>query len=358
MRCPIERGLLFGNLVPVDTPALVERCDRALKMLTGRETTLPDFRIDISGHSPEVGDAFGDHLHLDPSGANRQFILLTTAQKTAPLPNAQVSTLRAILRALIEENEPQLFALTARDAVAGELDGTVSDLSPPARPFDIRKATVRADTTTAQVAEARRPAERIHRFRSGPDAWRHGVLIAEMIGLAGVTGDDTRNPIGLPVKSFEQANVRTSHFGGLYLFRGLPQPAVVSVGRKERPGTFPVETVLDFRDRNGIARVLERNEPVEPVVRARGVDSAAILHQKMGFILLDAAAMPGVDLAGATRRDLRFAGTPGAAPPQAFLGLAAPLRWVEGGGPWPRITSEHPACLRSLRARPMPTAIW
>lgn len=353
MKRLIERGLMFGNLVPVDTPALVERYNRALRQLTGKTTKLPDFHIDISGYSPEVGDAFGDHLYLNPSGANRQFILLTTAQKTAPLLNAQFSTSRGILRHFIEENEPQLFALTARDAVAGELDGTVFDISTPARLFDIGKVTVRADTTTAQVAEARRLGERIHRFRTEPDAWWDDVLIAEMIGLAKVTGDVTRNPVDLPASTFEQANFWTSHFGGLYLFRGLRHPAAVSVGPKARLGALPIETVLDFSDRNGIARFLERNDLVEPIVKARGVDAAAILHQKLDFILLDAADRLGVGLEGATRRDLRrFAGTLGSALPEEFLGLAALLRWVEGGGPWPRITSEHPAYFYSLRARP------
>jgi hypothetical protein len=352
MKRLIEKGLMFGNLVPVDSAALVERYNRALKHLTGKETRLPDFHIDISGYSPEVGDELSDHLYLNPNGVNRQFILLTTAQKTAPLLNAMFSTSRGILRAFIEENEPQLFALTARDAVAGELEGTVFDLSTPARLFDIRRITVRADTTTAQVAEGRRLSERIARFRTEPDAWWDDVLIAEMISLAKLTGDVTRNPIDLPASTYEQANFWTAHFGGLYLFRGLAAPAAISVGPKARLGPLPIETVLDFSDRNGIARFLEANELVEPIVKARGVDAAAILHQKMDFVLLEAADALGVRLEGATRRDLRrFAAELGTALPEEVLGLAALLRWVEGGGPWPRITSEHPAYFYSLRAR-------
>jgi hypothetical protein len=50
----IKKGLMFGNLVAVDSPALVERYNRALKHLTGRETKLTDFYIDISGYSLEI----------------------------------------------------------------------------------------------------------------------------------------------------------------------------------------------------------------------------------------------------------------------------------------------------------------
>ncbi len=355
MKRLIERGLMFGNLVPVDSPALVERYNRALAQLTGRQTLLHDFHIDISGYSPEIGHEMDDHLYLNPNGANRQFILLTTAQKHAPLLNAQFSTSRGILRRFIEENEAELFALTARDAVAGEMDGTVFELSTPARLFDIRQVTIRADTTGGHVAEAQKLTARVERFRTEPDAWWDDVLIAEMIALAKTTGDVTRNPVDLRAGSFTQGNFWTSHFGGLYIFRDLPQPAVISVGPKAGLGDLPIDTVLDFTDRNGIARFLESNELVEPIVKAKGADAAAILQQKMDFILLDAADMLGPPLEGTSRRDLRrFAQTLGEALPAEFLGLATLLRWVEGGGPWPRITSEHPAYFYSLRARTHP----
>ena len=56
MKLLIEKGLMFGNLIRVDSPALVERYNRALKSLTGKVTSLKDFHIDISGYSPEIGD--------------------------------------------------------------------------------------------------------------------------------------------------------------------------------------------------------------------------------------------------------------------------------------------------------------
>lgn len=48
----IRLGLMFGNLYPVTSPALVERYNRALEHLTGKRTTLSDFYIDLSGFSP------------------------------------------------------------------------------------------------------------------------------------------------------------------------------------------------------------------------------------------------------------------------------------------------------------------
>ena len=117
MNLLIERGLMFGNLLRVDSPAWVALYNRALEKLTGRTTALTEFHIDLTGLSPEIGDELGDLDYLNPKGGNRQFILLTTEQKTAPMLSADLSVYRAILRRFIADNESQLFSLTARDAV-------------------------------------------------------------------------------------------------------------------------------------------------------------------------------------------------------------------------------------------------
>ncbi len=154
----IEKGLMFGNLLPVDSPVLVDRYRRAMKHLTGKETALTDFHIDISGYSPEIGDELGDDLYLNPKGLNRQFILLTLDQRSAPLLNSQFSTSRAILRQFIDQNETQLFALTARDAVAGELVTSLHTIDKIEDLFALKQVTVEADTTGGTVATADRLA--------------------------------------------------------------------------------------------------------------------------------------------------------------------------------------------------------
>lgn len=351
MKRLIEKGLMFGNLVEIASPALVARYNRALKALTGRETQLQDFHIDISGYSPEVGDELGDDLYLNPEGANRQFILLTTAQKHAPLLNAKFSTARGILRQFIDANESQLFALTARDAVAGELQNSVYELSNPAKLFDIRRITVEADTIGHHVADAGKLTKLIERFRTEPDGWRDDVLIADMIGLAKKTGDVTRVPIALPAMSFEQPNYWTSHFGGLYIFRKVTAPAAITVAPPESLGPLPIGQVIWLRQRNMLADWLGKNGLVESIVTARGVDTAALLRQKMDFVLVAAADKLGLDLAGASRADLRqIARKLGPALPEEFKGLAAVLRWAETGGDWPEIRSDHPAYFYLLRA--------
>ncbi len=353
MKRLIQRGLMFGNLIRVDSPALIERYNRALESLTGRRTQLDEFHMDISGYAPEVGDELGDHLYLNPNGCNRQFIILTTDQRTAPLLNAKFSTSRGILRKFIEDNEAKLFALTAHDAVAGELMNSVYEVSTAAKLFDIRKITVEADTTQAHVANARELSDKINQFQTEPDAWFDDVLIADMIGLAKQTGDVTKVPVDLQRATYSQDNFHTTHFGGLYVFRDVEHPAVIAMEEKPALGKIPVANVFGRDEPNGIATFLELNELVEPVIKARGVNGATILRQKMDFILVDAATSAGLDMGQMSARELRqLAQRMGTDLPQEFQALAGLVRWAENGGKWPRITSKHPAYFYTLRAKP------
>ncbi|MCK8483142.1 hypothetical protein MUY21_03750 [Aliiroseovarius sp. S2029] len=353
MKRLIQRGLMFGNLIRVDSPALIERYNRALKGLSGKQTKLKEFHIDVSGFSPEIGEEFKDPLYLNPNGCNRQFIILTVDQKTAPLLNAMFSTSRGIIRQFIMDNEAKLFALTAHDAVAGELMNSVYDISDPARLFDIRKITIEADTTQSHVKNARLLADKIDQFQTEENAWFDDDLIAEMIELARETGDVTKVPVDLGVQEYEQGNFWTAHFGGLYIFRDVENPAVIVSGDKTWLTLPPSIKVLDTGEANRLAGFLNRNDLVEPVVKERGDSGAAILRQKMEFILVDAATSAGLDLGDMSSRTLRHvAQRMGAHLPEAFRGLAAMVRWAEAGGGWPRIDSRHPAYFYTLRARP------
>ncbi|WP_415404716.1 DUF6638 family protein [Tateyamaria sp. SN3-11] len=351
----IQRGLMYGNLFHVASPALVDRYNRALQHLTGHTTTLTDFYIDISGFSPEVGDQLNDPLYLNHNGVNRQFILLSTEQRKCPLLDTKFSTSHGILKRFIAENEAALFALTARDAVAGELVNSVYDISHPKRLFDIRAITVEADTTQGTVRNAATLAQKVDTFLSEEDAWFDDVLIAEMIDLAGQTGDVTRNPVKLTPLRVEKGNFWTAHFGGLYIFQTLDHPATIASG--DKPEDVATKYCFDLGNRNQIAKFLEYNDLTETIVKARGIDGAAILRQKMDFILVSAVTEAGVDLAGTTRRDMRMLARRHAhLLPDEFHALADLVNWAENGGKWPRITSDHPAYFYTLRAADTPEA--
>jgi len=347
----IRHGLMFGNLFHVNTPALTERYNRALHHLTGKRTALTDFHIDISGYAPEAGEELQDHDYLNHQGVNRQFILLSMEQRTAPLLNMKFSTSRGILRQFIDENEAQLFALTARDAVAGELVNSVYDVGAPARLFDYRRVEIEADTTAGTVKDAEKLGDLVDRFKTEPDGWYDDLLIAQMIELAGKTGDVVRNPVRLKQMAFDQRNFWTAHFGGLYLFQDVEHPAVIAPAGKSHLGDVPLEFVFDASEPNRIAQFLTLNGLAEPIFEGRKDWAAALLRQKMDFVLVDAVTEAGGDLRGTSRSDMRsLARRYGRDLPKEWQALNALVSWIETGSKWPLITSDHPAYFYTLRA--------
>lgn len=351
----IRTGLIYGNLIRVDTPALVERYNRALQHLIGKRSELTDFHVDISGYSPEVADELGDTQYLNHNGVNRQFILLTTRQKTAPLLEASFSTTRAILRKFIDANEAALFALTARDAVAGELVNGVFLMDSPAKLMDVRRVTVEADTASGTLRDASALSERADRFLEEEDAWFDDKLIAEMIELAHRTGDVTRNPVQLKETSYTQDNFWTSHLGGAYLFSAVDSRGIVARDPAQLQGsTLPV---IGFDARRDLAAWLHGNGLVQPLTQASGVDAAAILRRKMDFIVVDTATDHGQDLAGATDRDLRqIARRHASELPETYHQLRHIVQALEEHGRKPRLSPEDPAYFYALRAADCPEA--
>lgn len=352
MRRLIDRGLMFGNMVAVDNPVWVARYNRALKRLTGRESSLSDFYIDISGFSPEVALDLEDPLYLNPHGVNRQFILLTPDQKHAPLLDAKFSFSRVVLRDFIDVNEAQLFALTARDGVAGEMDNAVIDLSHPRNLTQIKRIGIEADTTEDALLKASVLSEKVDEFFNRPDGWHDDVLIAQMINLAQTTGDVTRNPIALKRTDVQVDSFWTSHFGGAFFLRYSGDLVIVA----NDPSQFPdmgKTRVIGMSDHGEIASYLFQHDLVEAVLPKRGAARAFIVQDKMDMIVAYAAAMRGHSPIPQDSRDLRRLGRQMAHDlPRAYTGLAGLLRWATQGGEWPRITTDDPAYFYSLRSKP------
>ena len=126
---------------------------------------------------------------------------------------------------------------------------------------------------------------------------------------------------------------------------------MISSGPKDVLGDLPIQYVFDLEQRNQIAKFLDYNDLVEPIIKARGVDGAAILKQKMDFILIDAIADQGIDLSQTTRRDMRRLERENAhLLPESYTALGKLVTWAEHGGAWPKISSDHPAYFYTLRA--------
>ena len=356
----VRHGLMFGNLIEVRNEALVGRYNRALKHLIGKETKLTEFHIDICGYSPEIGDELSDELYLNPKGCNQQFILLTTEQKRAPLLSSKFSTSRDIIRDFIDDNEEELFALTAREAVTGELINSVFEVTEPKDLLRINQITIEADTVTEHVAFAKTLQDKINGFMNREDAWWDDVLIADMIEIAKTTGDITRNPIALRPETYEVGNYYTAHFDGMYVFRDVKKPTIIA--KTEMGGLLDqgVDYVFNFSDRREIAEFLYRQNLIELIVTEQNEDDAAIIQQKLDFIVIATAAGQGDNLGKGlgnkvgeiSRPQIRAIAREHAnvLPPE-YHGLREIHEWATHKGRYPSLDPEHPAYFYAFRAK-------
>ena len=81
----IDNKLIFGRLLEISEPHLVERYKQALTGFGIKPPKTKKFRIDMAGFSPEIAAALGDEDYLDPNGVNRRFIILTPDQMDLPV---------------------------------------------------------------------------------------------------------------------------------------------------------------------------------------------------------------------------------------------------------------------------------
>ncbi|WP_031247655.1 DUF6638 family protein [Mesorhizobium sp. LNHC229A00] len=84
-----DNELIYGRLLTVDEPHLIQRYNKALTAFGLKPTKLKSFQIDRTGFSPDVAEECGDHDYLDPNEVNRRFIILTPSQadKVEELPD-------------------------------------------------------------------------------------------------------------------------------------------------------------------------------------------------------------------------------------------------------------------------------
>lgn len=308
----IDNKLIYGSLLEITSATLRERYNRALEILCDRRTALGSFRIDLSGFSPEVAEELADPEYLNPHGCNRRFILLSLEQATLPELDASFSTTRSILRRFIEDNRQALFALTARDAVYGELEDSVYRIDSLEDLLAIKRIHVDVNSTRRVITKARILAQRIEAFEADGEAWYDEALLGEMIELAEAAGDVRRHPIIPQVVDYEQGNFFTTHFGGLYAFLGCTKPTLVYLdgklaAKRGKDKALAASDHIALADRPRLADFLAREGLVHSLGETAGVDACRLLKRKLDFMVIDqvARADPRVALDGAGPEDMK-----------------------------------------------------
>lgn len=218
MKRLLEAELIYGRLLPVDEPHLVERYNKALDGFGMRRTALTSFRIDMTGFSPEIADELGDRDYLDPNRVNRRFVIMTPEQVNLPVVHTSFSNTAALMHEFFSANARAINAITIRDALYGEIEDSVSvvnDIDDLLSINEVRFKVLSAEDMLGKAGELR---SLVDRLKTVPNAWADDVMLNRMVELAKQTGDIRQNALVPDQLVFRHEAYWANHFGGVYVF--------------------------------------------------------------------------------------------------------------------------------------------
>lgn len=219
MKRLIENELIYGRLLPVREPHLIARYNKALKAFGLPETALDEFRIDMTGFSPEIARELDDVQYLDPNGVNRRFVILTPEQENLPVVHTQFSNTAGLMHEFFDGNRRVVHAITIKDALFGEIEDPVAevhDIEDLLRIEEVRFRVLSAEDILGKAAQLRTLVDRL---KTSKDGWRDDAMLNQMVELARQTGDIRQNALVPDKLVFPHQSYWANHFGGVFIFR-------------------------------------------------------------------------------------------------------------------------------------------
>lgn len=214
----LEAELIYGRLLTLDQPHLIERYNRALAGFGLTPTALDHIDIDMTGFSPQVAEELNDRDYLDPGRVNRRFIVLTPEQENLPVVHTSFSNTAGLMHEFFSANARAINALTIKDVIYGEIEDSVAEvrtLEDLLSINEVRFKVLSAEDLLGKAAELRGLCDRL---QSDPDAWRDDALLNRMVELAKVTGDIRQNVLVPDKLVFRHEAFWANHFGGVFVF--------------------------------------------------------------------------------------------------------------------------------------------
>ncbi|MCR6500293.1 hypothetical protein MUO32_14680 [Shinella sp. CPCC 101442] len=218
MKRLLEAELIYGRLLPVDEPHLVERYNKALDGFGIRRTALTNFRIDMTGFSPEIADELGDRDYLDPNRVNRRFVIMTPEQVNLPVVHTSFSNTAALMHEFFSANARAINAITIRDALYGEIEDSVSVVNDIDDLLSINEVHFKVLSAEDMLGKAGELRALVDRLKTVPTAWADDAMLNRMVDLAKQTGDIRQNALVPDQLVFRHEAFWANHFGGVYVF--------------------------------------------------------------------------------------------------------------------------------------------
>ncbi len=264
----IDNALIYGGLIRIHQPHLIERYNQALTAFGLRETECKDFAIDATGFSPEVAEDLDDEHYLDPLGVNRRFIILSPAQADLPVIYVNFSSTIDLMRAFFKANAEAVKVLTLKDVLYGEIENSTYKVDDIDDVLSIKRVRFSLRTHNQLLEKSKRLTEMVERFHAEDNAWKDNKLLHGILELARDCGDTRYNAIVPQHTEFEIKSFWTRHFGGVYVFHDDGGETVV-IGNMTTPMPLASkrtsERYIHMSDHQAVFEYLTATGRLEPL---------------------------------------------------------------------------------------------
>ncbi|WP_395450464.1 DUF6638 family protein [Aminobacter sp. UC22_36] len=276
-----DNELIYGRLLPVDEPHLIDRYNKALKAFGLEPTKLKSFEIDRTGFSPEIAEELGDYQYLDPNEVNRRFIILTPSQIDLPVVHTAFSNTSQLVFEFMSKNQRAIDALTIKDVIYGEIEDSVSKVEDIEDLLSINQVEFRVLSAEDVLGKAAELGKLVDKLKQEPEAWRDDAMLERMVELAKVCGDIRENALVPDQVIFRHNAFWTSHFGGLYVFVDPDVTTVISDPaapgfRRSRPWQV---SYLSIKDADKVFKFLASTGRLD-LPRASWIENSGYLEHR------------------------------------------------------------------------------
>lgn len=215
-------GIIPYKLIRIDG-GLVESYNHALTKLIGKETSLKAFSIDKRGYSPEVEAELGQS-YLQNSSAHRYMIIVTPSQCDADLLYDEFSFDAEMIDYVYRNYQSVISAVTRVDCLYGELNDGVPYINSIGDCVSVSRVEVDLDTPTPFLRKARKLQNMVVQLRNDPELLvsENSAHLTSMLELVEEVGDIRRYQFTELKSTMEVESFYTSLFGGVFVFRSLP----------------------------------------------------------------------------------------------------------------------------------------
>jgi hypothetical protein len=280
-----DNDLIYGRLLTVDEPHLIDRYNKAMVAFGLAPTKLKSFQIDRTGFSPEIAEERGED-YLDPNEVNRRFIILTPAQVSLPVVHTAFSNTSQLMFEFMSANQRAIDALTIKDVIYGEIEDSVSKVEDIEDLLSINQVEFKVLSAEDVLGKAAELGKMVDRLKQEPDAWRDDAMLNRMVDLAKVCGDIRENALVPDRVIFRHNAYWTSHFGGLYVFIDPDMTTVISDPaapgfRRSRPWQV---SYLSIRDADAVFKFLAGSGRLD-LPRASWVETSGYLEHRAEMVV-------------------------------------------------------------------------